>query len=179
MSVQRIAARYAKSLIDLASEQNVLDAVVEDMQHFQQVASVRDFLLLLKSPIVHTSTKRNVFKKLFADDYQQMTRTFFDIVLRKGREPLLPEICNEFVAQYRAMKQISLVTLKTAAPLSENSLTEIKRKISEAQLTRSNVELASEVDESLLGGFVLEFEDKQYDVSVAHKLEEMRRTFSS
>ncbi len=37
MSSYRIASRYAKSLIDLASEQGKLDRVVEDMTFFAEV----------------------------------------------------------------------------------------------------------------------------------------------
>jgi hypothetical protein len=64
MSAVRLSARYAKSLIDLAIEQNKLERVKEDVEYFHQASRVRDLHLLLKSPIVHTSTKRKVFGKL-------------------------------------------------------------------------------------------------------------------
>ena len=48
----RIASRYAKSLIDLAIEQGKLDIVLEDINAFVEATKNRDFILLLKSPIV-------------------------------------------------------------------------------------------------------------------------------
>ena len=56
----RIASRYAKSLIDLAIEQGKLDKVLEDMTAFAEATKVRDFALLLKSPIVKADKKEQV-----------------------------------------------------------------------------------------------------------------------
>ena len=64
MSVQRIASRYAKSLIDLAVEQNKLDRVLEDVNSFREVLKHREFKLLTKSPIVSTSKKKEIFKAM-------------------------------------------------------------------------------------------------------------------
>jgi F0F1-type ATP synthase delta subunit len=46
MSSYRIASRYAKSLIDLATEQSKLDRVLEDMTYLGEVCKVRDVTLL-------------------------------------------------------------------------------------------------------------------------------------
>ena len=178
MSVQRIASRYAKSLVDLAQERGELDAVVEDMKHFLEVCNVRDFRLLLKSPIVHTSSKQSVFKRLFSESYKTTTYAFLDIILRKNREVYLQEIANEFIAQYRKIRQISSVTLTTATALSETQLEEIKSKIAASGVTYKNVELNANVDPSIIGGIIIEFDDKMYDASVAHKIEEVRKAFS-
>lgn len=47
MSVNRIATRYAKSLLDLAVENNVLDAVKGDVEAFIKMVENRDLYLLL------------------------------------------------------------------------------------------------------------------------------------
>ena len=178
MSVQRIASRYAKSLIDLAGERGELDAVVEDVKHFLEVCNIRDFKLLLKSPIVHTSTKQGVFKRLFEGSYNPTTYAFLDIILRKNREAYLQEIAKEFVAQYREIRKISSVALTTATELGEEQLEGIKRKIAESGVTYENVELTTKVDPSIIGGLIIEFDDKLYDASVAHKIDEVRKAFS-
>ena len=60
MSVTRIASRYAKSLIDLAVENNKLDRIKEDMDTFRSALESRDLYLMLKSPIV-SAEKKNSF----------------------------------------------------------------------------------------------------------------------
>ena len=44
MSDIRVAQRYAKSIMDLATEQNKLDRIVEDMKTLQGAAKNRDFV---------------------------------------------------------------------------------------------------------------------------------------
>ena len=178
MSVQRIASRYAKSLIDLADEQGNLERVFEDILHFKQVCDVRDFYLLMKSPIVKASTKRKIFHRLFGEQYDKLTLAFFDIILRKGREAFLPEIANEFVEQYRDIKQISVVHLTTAVDLPEEQKEEFRKAIAAAGVTYPNIELDAEVDPEIMGGFVIEFDDKLYDASVAKQLAELKKQFS-
>lgn len=178
MSVQRISSRYAKSLIDLAQERESLERIVEDMRHFTQVCDVRDFHLLLKSPIVKASTKKSVFERLFKESYDPLTIAFLNIILRKGREMYLEDIANEFVQQYRDIKRIAAVTLTTATKLGDKQLDEITDMIAASGATYENVELSSKVDSDILGGFIIEFDDKLYDASAAHRLDELRKEFS-
>ena len=43
--------------------------------------------------------------------------------------------------------------------------------------TDQSVEISTEVDPALIGGFVIEFQDKIYDASIAHNLEELKKEF--
>lgn len=178
MSVQRIASRYAKSLIDLAAEREDLDRVMEDIQHFLEVCKVRDFQLLMKSPIVHASKKISVFRKLFGEQYDKLTMSFLEIIIRKGREEYLPEIAEEFVSQFREIRRIASVSLTTATALDPNQLEEIKNRIASSGAVYENVELSTTVDSSIIGGIIIEFDDKLYDASVAHQLNEARKALS-
>lgn len=177
MSSQRIATRYAKSLIELAQEKGKLDRVLEDVQSFSEVAKNREFALMLKSPIIKGDKKQQIFKKMFEGKYDELTMAFLNILLKKGREAQLEEIAIEFNEQYRKMNKISTVRLTTAAKLSESSIDTIRQKLLGSTATDEKVELETRVDPTLLGGFVIEFEDKLYDASVAHKLALLKKDF--
>ncbi|RMG87337.1 MAG: ATP synthase F1 subunit delta [Bacteroidetes bacterium] len=177
MSAIRIAHRYAKSLIDLAQETGKLERVLEDVKVFNEAAKNRAFYLMLKSPIIKSDKKANIFKALFEGKFDEMTMAFLNILLKKGRESFLPEIAKEFLAQYKAIKHISTVKLKTAAPLSKEVLEKIKQKLLESSVTDQKVEIITETDPELIGGFVIEFDDKLYDASVRHKLDLLSKEF--
>ena len=99
-------------------------------------------------------------------------------MLRKGREGYLPDIAKEFLVQYNALKKISTVKLTTAAPVTEASLAAIKTQLQGSNKTASNIEIETAVNPELIGGFVIEFDDKLYDASVAHKLAQLKKGFS-
>lgn len=177
MSVQRIASRYAKSLIELAQERGKLERVLEDVQSFQQVAKNRDFLLMLRSPVVKADTKEKVFNQLFKGKYDEITMAFLQILLRKGRESQLAEIAKEFTHLYKVIKHVSTVKLRTASKLSDATIKTIKDQLAASTNTDQNIELVTEIDPELIGGFVLEFDDKLYDASVVHKLNLLKKNF--
>lgn len=177
MSVARIAGRYAKSVLDLANERNELATVLEDMEGVAKVTKNRELHLLLKSPIVNTGKKMAIFTEIFGGKISTLSMEFFKIIMRKGREMYIPEIAEEFLLQYKTLKHISSAKLTTASPLPADILESIKAKLLASDVTDESVEIETEVDPSILGGFIIEIGDKRYDTSVKHKLASMRKGF--
>lgn len=179
MSVIRIAARYAKSLVDLAKEQNALEDVYKDIEGFLKIAENRDFMLMAKSPIITASKKLNIFKEIFDGKINPLTNEFFKIVIRKGREPLLIDIAKSFVQQYKEEKEITEVRVVSASPLGDDGIKSIKKKLKKSGISTENIEISTEIDESLIGGFVIYVGDNRIDASVAQKLRDMSQALIS
>lgn len=178
MAGERVAVRYAKSLIDLGREQGILDTLHADMVSLKESLSNRDLHLLVKSPIIKADKKISIFKKLFGDSYNKVTMAFFEIIMKKGREKILPEITTAFINQYKTLKSITAVKLTTATPLGDGALEEIKKALLGSSETDKAVEIDTEIDPKLIGGFVVEMGDKLYDASVAYKLDKIKRKFA-
>ena len=72
MKETRVAMRYAKSLISLAEERQVLEQVKEDMVIIKSVCEEnQDFNNMLKSPVVKTDKKSAILKEIFAKELSQ------------------------------------------------------------------------------------------------------------
>lgn len=177
MSALRIAQRYSKSLIDLAKEQGKLDVVTSNIRHFQTSVQNRDLAMLLKSPIVSASKKQNVLDALFGD-YDELTRKFLGLVLLKKREAALPQIADEYISQYKKLQGISTVKITSAAPLSQDTIDAIQAKLVSLGVATKRVELEKAIDESLIGGFILEIGDRLYDASTLAQLNKLKREFA-
>ena len=89
MSSIRIASRYAKSLLDLATETNKVEQIKTDFALFSDALKSRDLQLLIKSPIIKPDKKLGIFKAIFDGKIDELTSSFFEIVIKKGREGLL------------------------------------------------------------------------------------------
>ncbi len=177
MSVQRIASRYAKSLLDLAIEENKVERVLEDIQAFREAVKNRDFYLMLKSPIINADKKTQVTKQIFGDHFDKMTMGFVNILFMKGREVYLPEISQAFIDQYKTLRHISTVRVTSAVALTDDALVALRKKLEESTDTDEKVEIVTIVNPDLIGGLVIEFEDKVYDASIAHKLDQLKKEF--
>lgn len=178
MSVNRIASRYAKSLIDLAVEQNSLEKIHGDVEHLRRmIHSSKDFNAFLRSPVIQYSRKKKALEALLKDHFEDLTFKFVDLLASKKREAYLPEIADEFIIQYRTLNKISQATIITAGEITPALEAQIKAKLQDATIGYANVEVVTKVDPSLIGGFVIEFEGHVYDVSVKYELEQMRKEF--
>lgn len=177
MQNPRLASRYAKSLLDLAKEQNSLDATLNDLKYLDAVCrGSRDFENVLRSPIIKADKKQEILNAVLNDRLFPLTRAFVKLLVNKGREANLPEIAAAFIAQYKEMKNIKTVKLTTAAPINDTVKKAILNKVT-ASLNSSVVEMKEVVDVSLIGGFVLEMDDKLFDASIRRDLNDVRSQF--
>lgn len=175
----RLASRYAKSLLDLAVEKEQLEQVHTDMLYLQQLTKdSREFLSLLRSPIVSADKKQSIIDAVTAGKIGELTAAFTKLLVNKGREGELPEIADAFSKQYKDKKGIHTIKLTTATPVSDevkNSIVAQVKKTSDMQ----NIELETTVDPNIIGGFVLQAGDKLVDASIAYDLKEISRQFEN
>lgn len=179
MQNPRLATRYAKSLLQLAMEQNILEPVYKDMLFLQSaIKNNRELLTLLRSPIVKADAKTKIINAVTEGRVNELTKAFTTLLITKGRERNLPEVINAFVDQYKEHKGIYTVKLTTAAPISEA----VKQTIIDKVRSTSNmqqIEMETKVDEKLIGGFVLQAGDKLVDASIAYDLREIAKQFEN
>lgn len=173
MSEIRVASRYAQSLLDIAKEKNLLERIESDANAFLKLTKEsRQFDLMVQSPIITSDKKWVVIEKIFGGDFHEITLSFIKIVLRKKREIILSQIFRQYLAYYREMKGILAATVYTAVPVSDKIKEDIKNFLQKQ--TSSQVELDTQVNADILGGFVIKYEDKLVDASVATQLKSLR-----
>jgi len=177
MSEIQVASRYAKSIIDLAAEQNVLEEVKADIEVFVNTCRANPALqAILKNPIISLDKKASILDGLFAAKLNKMILSFFKIVIRKGRSEILYATGKEFLNQYDVIKNIVQARVTSASALSAENIKEIEDVVKEA--TQGVVYLTTEVDPDLIGGFILKVGDKQFDASLSSKLNKLKKEFA-
>lgn len=177
MQNPRLAGRYAKSLVELATEKGQLEAVYADMKYLQAVCQQsREFVSLLKSPIIKSDQKGNIISAVTNGKTSELSNAFIQLLVKKGRESDLNEIAAAFIEQYNQLKGIHKVTLTTAVPVSDELKQSIEQKI-RSERSLGTVELETRTDESLIGGFVLEFNNNLVDASIQRDLRDIQKQF--
>jgi len=176
MSSYRIAKRYARSLIELSIEMEILEKVMKDMQMISTLCTQnRLFVLFLKNPIIHSYQKLSILKKIFEKGVNELTFKFIDIITRKTREDILPEIADEFLVQYRQYRKIEIVEVTTPIKL-DNAMQAEFEKVAENYIGKDwTVKLVEKVNKELIGGYIVKVGDRQIDDSVSSKLREVKK----
>jgi F-type H+-transporting ATPase subunit delta len=173
----RLAARYAKSLIDLSIEQGQLEQVYKDILYLKSIfQGSKELVNFLNNPVITSDQKLKVVKAVDTGRTGELTKTFNRLLIRKGRESYLPEIAEAFIEQYKEYKGIYTVTLTTAIPVSEEVKNIIIKRIKLIGRMKE-VELLTIVQENIIGGFILEGNGRRIDASVAYDLTKVKNRF--
>ena len=177
MSNQRVASRYAKSIMELSLEKGRLEEVHTDFKRLTALAdSNREFSIVLNNPIVNSDKKLNVLKALFAKSIDPLTMTFFEIVSRKNREEILLDVAKEFENQYNLQKSIQVAEVTTTFPLDDTLRREFSEVVKEIS-GKQTVQLVEKINPDLIGGYILKVNDRQLDESLSSKLRQLKTQF--
>ena len=178
MSNFSVISRYAKSLIEIAEERNSTDAVVQDVKDILEALKNRDLFLLVKSPVVKPSVKQKVFDQIFSGKISEITSKFVAILIKKGREKMLPEILEGVLDHYRKLRGITKVRLFTAVPADQSLIDQLVTALTSSPKI-NEVELSTKVNPDLIGGMIIDFGDHLIDSSVKHELNLIKKRFYS
>jgi F-type H+-transporting ATPase subunit delta len=178
MKGTRASSRYAKALLDLAKEQNLIDAVKNDMEYvISMCEGSHDLKVLLKSPIIKTHQKIAALEAIFKGGVSELTFKYIDIITSNKRESLLENIAHSYLALYRKHNNIVKADVKSAVVLDDTLRAKVKELV--AKQGAGEIELHETVDTDLIGGFVLTIEDQQIDASVQSQLNKLKQEFSN
>lgn len=173
--MNRVAIRYAKALLKLATTQQVLSNVHADVQLLYQACTEHTALRqLIHSPIVSHAKKNTLLQALFQGKVHKLTCQFLALITKKRREALLPDMLQAFLDQYDRQEGIQKACVTTPTPLSDTQLQQIQQlaqKIAPSQ----HLILTQQLAPTLIGGFVLQTADHRLDQSLRKKLHTLQK----
>ncbi|MBP8066996.1 MAG: ATP synthase F1 subunit delta [Pedobacter sp.] len=174
----KAASRYAKSLIDLSTEQNALEEMKNDMVLFEDVVDKNSELeAILRNPIVPLDKKSGILNDVFGSKVHKITQSFLKLVVNKGRAGILFETSKQFIHQYNLIKGIVTAEVTSATALTDENRKEIVGLVKK-ELGANEVIVKEKLDDKLIGGFILKVGDKQFDASIASGLNKLKREFA-
>ncbi len=201
MNTGLIASRYAAALLALTDENGSTDRVIGQVRTIQAALSASPEFrrIALDSPEVPPARKLALFEAaLSAPEGSAVSdaspaepshqagsekvmapelRRFITLLIRNGRISDLRLVFNAFVNEYYRSRKIlrARLTVADGALLTGRlSLAERLRNLIETG-TDWQLELQTEVDSSIIGGFVFNVEDTLLDASVSARIETIRR----
>lgn len=178
MSAEKVGKRYAKALYDEAVKTGSLDAVHTDLLLLDSTLNAsKELKSMFKSPIIQASKKQAITAQIFKDKINPISSNFLMLLLQNKRESYITDIISAFFSLYNESKGISEVTVTTAVDLDAASEQKIIGFI-KATSGYPNVKINKKIDNSILGGFIVDFGGKLYDNSVKYKLNKIKKEIS-
>jgi F-type H+-transporting ATPase subunit delta len=174
MDRNRVTVRYAKALIELATEQNVLKLVDRDIRIlFTALNQHQGFAEYVLNPGHSSKDKFTSVKTIFTKDFHPLSMNFLRLVFDHNREEYLKDLCRNILEMSRQQNGVLTAKLITAEEIDPSLIDQIKTKFEKK--IKSTLEMTSEVDSNLIGGFVFTIDGQQYDASVASRLKDIKK----
>ncbi len=173
-----VLGRYAKSLADVAFEEQIEREVTGNLDTYNQIfQAVPDILETFHSPAIPRETKERVLAELMVrHPVHTIASNFLRILLQQNRILYFPQIFQGYLKAVSERKGIVSAIVSTASPLSQQEMENLTGKL--AGITGKSVNIESKTDASLLGGIVVQVGSTVFDGSIRTRLNSVKRRLS-
>jgi F-type H+-transporting ATPase subunit delta len=172
--VEEISEVYARSLFEVARDEDKLDDVREQLGEIADAVSEnRDLQIFFFSPYFSTEEKVEGLDKVLTDA-DETVQNFLTLLVEKHRMPALFRIRQRYEALWQEENKVLSVQVTSAIELDKKTVNDIGKQIGDK--TGRKVELSSSVDPDILGGLVLQVGNSVLDASIRNRLENLRKS---
>jgi F-type H+-transporting ATPase subunit delta len=177
MASTRAAIRYAKAILEIAQSKGVTVEVSQDMDTIATTINGNlELSTFIQNPTLKVDVKERALLEVFATS-NQVTKMLFHLLFENKRFEILEAIALEYNALFAIMNGVEVATVTTAIPMDAELEAKVLAKI--ASLSDKKVTIENTVDASIIGGFILRIGDKQYNASIANRLQVLKRELSN
>ena len=170
-----ISQRYALALYELSKDRSQTEEFVSNIINFMKIFnSSEDLKNFVKNPTYSVESQRIIFEKILTlMNFNKMVKNFFLILIAKKRIFFLDTIIEEFLKLISHKRGEISGSLISSKKIDEKTILNIEREISE-NIKRS-IKLKSKIDESLIGGVVIQIGSLMIDTSIKNKLQKYKK----
>jgi F-type H+-transporting ATPase subunit delta len=171
--MEEIAQVYARALFEVASEQDLLDAIREQLGAFADALNDNQQLqIFFFSPYFSTEEKKRALHRV-VDGAEEIFMSFLETLVERHRMPALFRIRARYDELWDEANKVLPVSVTSAVPLDDKTLKEIGDRIGEQ--TGETVELTAAADPEIIGGLVVRVGNEILDASIRSRLDQLRK----
>jgi F-type H+-transporting ATPase subunit delta len=171
--MEEIAAVYARSLFEVAQEQDKLDLVRDQLGAFVDALNeTRELQTFFFSPYFSTSEKEDGLDRAVTDADPAVVN-FFKLLIENHRMPVIFRVRREYETLWEQENKLLPVQVTSAVELDKATVKQIGDRI--AAQTGRKVELTASVEPEILGGIVVRVGNSIIDASIRNRLEKLRK----
>jgi F-type H+-transporting ATPase subunit delta len=177
MASTRAAVRYAQAILDLSNSKAVSEVVNNDMKLIASTINGNlELNTFIQNPTIKVEVKEKALLEVFAT-VDNVTKGLLHLLFENKRFEILEVIALEYSKLFDVMIGVEVAKVTTAIAMDAALEAKVLAKI--ATLSDKKITIENTVDPSIIGGFILRIGDKQYNASVANRLQILKRELSN
>lgn len=172
--MSQIASTYAQALYDLAKEENLTGAILQQMAALQEAFQQEpEFLRLMTAANLSKEERCKILDDSFRGRVEPYLLNFIKILTEKGYMRHFDGCAKAYRDAYNEDHGILPVQAVTAAPMTREQADRLSQKLE--KLTGKTIDLSSRVDPAVLGGVRLDYDGKRVDGTVQGRLDSVSK----
>jgi F-type H+-transporting ATPase subunit delta len=167
-----LARVYSNAMLQLADAKGEADSLLEELLDLSAYLDKNAELdAFFSSPTVDTGARERSTEKIFRGRASELLVDSLQVLNRNGRLDLLRAIAETYRLAHRELRGLVEVQVRTAVPLTDELRASIKDLF--GKYTGKDAVLVEGLDESVIGGMVVQVGDRKFDTSVASRLKKL------
>jgi F-type H+-transporting ATPase subunit delta len=130
---------------------------------------------LSNSQINYQDKKKAILSLL--ENNNTITEKLIDLLIHNKRVSIIGDIAISFIQLYNKHNDIKEATVITASPINEDLKSIILSKINISD--SKSISLTNIIDSSIIGGFIIRFDGKEYNASVKQNLNNLKKELTN
>jgi F-type H+-transporting ATPase subunit delta len=176
-TIGTLSSRYARALYAYALDNNEEEKVYDEMKYLSHgFLTVPELRKTLQNPILSFETKEKVLETATGSNTTKCVKHFFEFIFSREKQDLLLFIATAYLSVYRKAKNVLYVDLISAVEPERDFVERIKTHILKEYNSNVVVEMSITLDPAIIGGFILNVDGKQLDLSVKGELKKIRES---
>ena len=166
------AKNYAKAMFDAAQELGKIETIKNDFNTvYSSMLIDKDVVSFFTSAFVDGNIKIGILKKVYEDSIAEETFNLLSILIERDLINILVAIIVEY--ENLCNEYYNILSTKIIASSEIENIEELKSSIRNMAVDK-NIHFTVEIDESIMGGIIVQIDDVIYDYSVRRLLENVK-----
>ncbi len=166
------ARRYSQAVFEIALERKELDRWQSDLRKIASLGEDATFIAFLESPRLHFDDKARLLSERLGD-INPLALNLVYLLVARGRLGIIGDIADGYQHLLDSYRGIEQAEITVAVPLDEEDKLRLSKHL--GAIVDKKVVLKSEVDSSLIGGFIARIGGKLLDGSTRSKLMTLKK----
>lgn len=175
--MNEVGKEYGTALYLLACEKNCTEKYLHELHQLSQMFSEeQEYKAFLLSPNVPMQKRLASLGEVCGAFVSADVTSFVQLLCEKGRFSHFEEARAAYRALFENAAHIMKVKIRSAVALTEEEKQRLQAKLE--TVYKAKVDITYAIDPDLIGGVVMETEDKITDGSIRHHLQEVKEVMS-
>ena len=168
-----IAKEYGTALFMLACENGAKKEYARALETVKAVFdSNPEYLTFLSSPSISLGERLSAIEAAFEEKIPEHIVSYLSLLCQKGRITCFYESAEEYSALLNASEHISNAKVTSAVQLTDEEKQKLKNKLESVYRGEVNIEYF--IDETLIGGLIVDVDGKIMDGSLRSRLHDVK-----